>query len=178
MYGRFYDDKNYELEGTYVDVVSNFEDLKKLPIELKVDQYGNKLYCIAGTDSLHRIDGPAFEGEDGTLLWCINDVHHRVDGPACIYPDFSSPGSTLQTEEWFYCGLLHRDNGPALTVDSFCKHYKHGKLHREDGPAVYSDDGCEIGYYIDRNLHCETGPAYIKNVCTKHVVYRFLSKIY
>jgi len=30
----------------------------------------------------HRLDGPAFEGEDGGKEWWVNGQRHRLDGPA------------------------------------------------------------------------------------------------
>jgi len=30
----------------------------------------------------HRLDGPAFEGANGDKYWYQNDQHHRLDGPA------------------------------------------------------------------------------------------------
>ena len=36
---------------------------------------------------LHRVDGPAMIMGDGQEYWRQNSVLHRLDGPAVIYPD-------------------------------------------------------------------------------------------
>ena len=53
----------------------------------------------------HRIDGPAFEGVDGSKCWYQNGLLHRTDGPAKEFSDGD--------KEWWQNGLLHRIDGPA-----------------------------------------------------------------
>jgi hypothetical protein len=53
----------------------------------------------------HRIDGPAFEGADGTKCWYQNGLLHRIDGPAIECSD--------GYKQWFQNGLRHRIDGPA-----------------------------------------------------------------
>ena len=36
---------------------------------------------------LHREDGPAYEGSNGTKVWCQNGKRHRLDGPAVEWSD-------------------------------------------------------------------------------------------
>lgn len=36
------------------------------------------------TNQLHREDGPACEGDDGSVYYVVNGVRHREDGPAVI----------------------------------------------------------------------------------------------
>jgi hypothetical protein len=36
---------------------------------------------------LHRRDGPAFEGADGSKAWYVNGKTHRLDGPAIELTD-------------------------------------------------------------------------------------------
>ena len=36
---------------------------------------------------LHRVDGPAVEGPDGSREWWLNGEKHRVDGPAIVCAD-------------------------------------------------------------------------------------------
>ena len=45
------------------------------------DENGTRRY-YNGAGQLHREDGPAQVGSDGTKLWCINGKYHRVSGPA------------------------------------------------------------------------------------------------
>ena|ERR1022692_3671942 len=35
----------------------------------------------------HRLDGPAYEGNDGTRSWWVEGQRHREDGPAVVHPD-------------------------------------------------------------------------------------------
>lgn len=53
----------------------------------------------------HRLDGPAFIGEDGTEAWFVNGLRHRLDGPARKSPNGK--------QEWWVNGKLHRLDGPA-----------------------------------------------------------------
>ena len=77
--------------------------------ELIIDEYGTKRWYL--NDLLHRIDGPAVEYANGDKEWYLNDKLHRTDGPA-----------------------VERSNG-----DKFW--YLYNKLHREDGPAIEYSDG-------------------------------------
>ena len=52
---------------------------------MHVDTYGTKRGYKNG--KLHREDGPAFEGVDGSKWWCLNGKSHREDGPAIIWAD-------------------------------------------------------------------------------------------
>ena len=47
--------------------------------------------------------------------------------------------------EYYFDGLLHREDGPAIIQSpNFKAWYINGERHREDGPAVqYSDGDCE-----------------------------------
>ena len=55
----------------------------------------DKFYYLDGSTSseydcskdLHRVDGPAYEGSDGTKAWIISGKYHREDGPALEYFD-------------------------------------------------------------------------------------------
>lgn len=46
---------------------------------------------------LHRVNGPAMEGEDGAYIWFRFGKRHRIDGPAVML----SSGAT----GWFYHGI-------------------------------------------------------------------------
>ena len=77
------------------------------PIYIKIDEYGSRYYYSdAAMKTLHRTDGPAIEranpedklwyvngkihrdegpafvGADGTKEWWLNGQRHRTDGPA------------------------------------------------------------------------------------------------
>ena len=44
-----------------------------------INEYGSSYYKDG---ELHRTNGPAFKGDDGTKFWFINGKFHREDGPA------------------------------------------------------------------------------------------------
>ena len=43
---------------------------------------------------------------DGSKIWCLNGLRHRVDGPAMEYAD--------GYKSWWFNGNLHRTTGPAV----------------------------------------------------------------
>lgn len=53
---------------------------------------------------LHREDGPAYEGSNGTKVWCLNGKRHRLDGPAVEWSDGSKfwwlEGRVYTEEAW------------------------------------------------------------------------------
>ena len=62
------------------------------------------------------------------------------------------------TETWRLNGLVHRDDGPAVTNKYGKFWYQKGKLHREDGPSIIGPFGDTI-YYRWGKLHREDGPS-------------------
>lgn len=73
---------------------------------------------------LHRTDGPAkcMIGDTYNVQeWCIDNILHRVDGPAIINND---------AKYWYYHGKLHRDKLPAFINKCRVGWYQHGKLAR------------------------------------------------
>ena len=64
---------------------------------------GTQAWCVNG--QLHRIEGPAYIGENGTQEWLVNGERHRLAGPAYI--------GANGTQEWWVNGQLHRLDGPA-----------------------------------------------------------------
>lgn len=66
-----------------------------------VFQYVNGSIKYYLGDNLYREDGG-----DSITRYYRNDVLHRIDGPAKIYPDGRL--------EWWRYGLLHREDGPAI----------------------------------------------------------------
>ena len=76
------------------------------PVYIEIDKYGDRFYYSdADMKTLHRTDGPAIEGTDGTKGWYLNGVRHRTDGPAVEY----ATGAKL----WYVNDQLHRTDGPA-----------------------------------------------------------------
>lgn len=65
------------------------------------------------------------------------------------------------TEEYYYCGVLHREDGPALKYYSGTTFwYKNGILHREGGPAAEYNDGGHV-WAINGKKHKLDGPALV-----------------
>lgn len=57
---------------------------------------------------------------NGTKYWHINDLYHRVDGPAVV--DYN------KTKHWFINGLRHREDGPAIEwIDGYSQWWLNGK---------------------------------------------------
>lgn len=91
---------------------------------------------------------------------------HRTDGPA-VEQLVSTPLVLAGTNSWFFDGLLHRDNAPAIEYPDGAKSwYQFGKLHRIGGPA---HEGATIHeqWYQCGAKHRLDGPAVIKLDGTK-----------
>lgn len=74
---------------------------------MKNGRYEKDRYIMYYKDGLlHREDGPAVEGKDGSKEWYLNGNLHREDGPAVEYADGS--------KEWYLHGNRHRLDGPAV----------------------------------------------------------------
>jgi hypothetical protein len=56
-------------------------------------------FCIKGTNTLHREDGPAIIYYNGTKHWYINGKHHREDGPAV---EFVNGGSSWFLDDFYF----------------------------------------------------------------------------
>ena len=107
---------------------------------------GTILWYLNGL--LHRTDGPAIETPGGLRSWYLNGERHREDGPAIEWAD--------GTKEWWLNGKLHRKDGPAIEdSDESKKWYLNGKLHRTDGPAIEWFSGIKEWYLKDKR-HSES----------------------
>ncbi len=67
------------------------------------------------TGSLHRLDGPAREWDDGTRHWLIDGKFHRLDGPAIEEAN--------GTRHWYINGKLNRLDGPAIEAANGIKYW-------------------------------------------------------
>ncbi len=75
------------------------------PQYIEITSNGSKYYYKdKAMKILHREDGPAFEGWDGSKEWRINGKLHREDGPAI---------------EWAYGGKFWCLDGVKLTEQEF-----------------------------------------------------------
>jgi hypothetical protein len=58
------------------------------PQYIEINSSGSKYYYKdKAMTILHREDGPAFEGSNGSKEWRINGKLHREDGPAIVWWD-------------------------------------------------------------------------------------------
>lgn len=121
----------------------------------------------------HRADGPAFEGTDGSWMWCQEGKFHRPDGPALFYRGnlywyrdskchrVDGPAVELAngTKNWYIEGKKHRTDGPAVEfVNGDKEYWVNGKLHRTDGPAIECVNGTRI-WSVNGDYHRVDGPA-------------------
>lgn len=81
-----------------------------------------------------------------------NGILHRKRAPAIMYANGCA--------EWYCCGQLHRDNGPAVVAPGTAQWFCHGRLHRTDGPAFES--GVVRKWFQHGLLHRVSGPAIIR----------------
>ena len=68
----------------------------------KHEKFGDIYWYLDG--QLHREDGPAFEGSNGTKNWYLKGKLHREDGPAYVWGDGKKSwwinGSQITEEEF------------------------------------------------------------------------------
>ena len=77
--------------------------------------------------------------KDGTKLWHLNDLLHRIDGPAVERPNGD--------KYWYLNNKIHRTDGPAIEASNGNKYwYLNGKLHRADGPTIEYSNGDKSWY--------------------------------
>jgi hypothetical protein len=77
------------------------------PQYIEITSNGSKYYYKdKSMTTLHREDGPAFEGNGGSKAWYINGKNHREDGPAIEWADGG--------KSWYL-------NGEKLTEREFLK---------------------------------------------------------
>lgn len=53
-------------------------------------RYGNGDKAWLGEGKWHRVGGPAWEGNEGSISWYFNGKCHRTDGAALTVPGGSS----------------------------------------------------------------------------------------
>jgi len=86
--------------------------------------YHNNLLDRAGAPAVEWKAGPKFI--KGAKEYWQNGKRHRVDGPAMITENGD--------EFWFFEGMLHRKDGPAVRyADGRLEYWNHGERILEDG---------------------------------------------
>ena len=133
----------------FKQLIKLYETKQKGPPYIVRNKYGIYYYKDPDHELLHRLDGPAVEGKNGTKEWYKDGELHRLDGPAIEHSN--------GTKEWYKDGKLHRDEKdpytgltlPAVEYEDGDKFwYKDGLQHRLDGPAVEYGNG-ETYWYIN-----------------------------
>ena len=72
--------------------------------------------------------------DNGTIIWRLNGITHRDDGPAIVWEDGA--------QSWYQHGQLHRVDGPAYIGPNGARYwYLNSVYHRTDGPAIEYADG-------------------------------------
>lgn len=75
----------------------------------------------------------------------VDQLLHNQNGPAVISED----GKHFQ---YYYKGLLHREDGPAVDFPNHKQYWIHGKLHNQNGPAIIHN--FKIEKYFYHGLEC------------------------
>ena len=90
--------------------------------------------CWYKNNLLHREDGPANIGEDGSESWYFEGFRHREGGPA-----FTTPSGY---KSWWFMGKRHRFDGPAIIAPNGSKKwFLHDEsLSKEQWWEKLSDD--------------------------------------
>ena len=88
--------------------------------ETRVDSKGVLRHYLAGTDMLHREDGPAIEGRTHISFFQFGVPHREGDEPAMMTPN----GTRLYYVE----GKLHRDgkNPAVIYANGNVEYWEHG----------------------------------------------------
>ena len=173
-------------EEDFNEKVAEMKNLKDENKPTEIDSKGNKIWRN-DKGELHRLDGPAVEGYNGTKEWWINGKPHRIDGPAVEWSsgrkEWYIDGEEYSEEEfnkkiaeinenkptevdsdrnkrWLNNkGQYHRLDGPAIEWSNGTKEwFINGKPHRVDGPAAEWANGNKF-WYINGKYHREDGPA-------------------
>lgn len=76
---------------------------------ISIDEF-NDTRWFNDDGELHRLDGPAFVGSDGSKSWWLHGKCHRLNNPALIF--------TSGSKSYYQNGVLHRLDGPAMELSN------------------------------------------------------------
>ena len=69
---------------------------------------------------------------------------------------------------WYKDGILHRENGPAIVLDTGYKAWLiNGLRHREDGPAIEYASGNMSWYLNGENIICKDNEEFLRIIKLK-----------
>ena len=122
----------------------------KIKIEVWTKERGREIFAELTSPDFSKYVSKEF----GTL--------HREDGPAFLKTETNRKGEKRQLELWYNEDRLHNQYGPASIVydkvsgePNEMKYYNEGLLHREDGKAItIKFNGKEYGdfYFMGEKL--------------------------
>ena len=92
----------------FKQLIKLYETKQKGPPYIVRNKYGIYYYKDPDHELLHRLDGPAVEGKNGTKEWYKDGKLHRLVDPAIEHSN--------GTKEWYKDGKLHRLDGPAIIL--------------------------------------------------------------
>lgn len=78
--------------------------------------------------------------KEGAIIWYRDGILHHATEAAITWEDGSY--------QWYFNGLMHREDGPAAESQGNKYWYNQGKRHRTDGPAVEFSNGSKE-WWID-----------------------------
>jgi hypothetical protein len=96
-----------------------------------------------------------------------DEKHNECSGVLCLNSNTFYAQTipySIEPQEWYCKGKLHRDDGPARIYNDGAHWYRHGKRHRDgDLPALIDSFG--MCWYINDELHRDDDkPAVIDNM--------------
>jgi len=98
---------------------------------------------------------------DGTIEYTYGGILHNSKGPAIVSGKY---------KEWWFYGLKHRENGPAIEYEDGSEEWWfYGLRHRKNKPAVIlKEEGFNITtlteeWWFYGKLHRDNGPAVSKS---------------
>ena len=125
----------------------------------------NSIFTVDSNNFLHSYDNkPALENNGEKLWYKHGKLHRKGDKPAVV--KYGEDKKVIRKEYWFN-GSLHRANGKPAVIDKDEELYLvNGDYHREDNkPSIIRKNNGEVieeQYQFAGELHCLTGPAYMK----------------
>lgn len=139
--------------------MSIYHQTKRMQPELVELATGYKAWHV--NDVYHRVDGPAIECPNGTKEWWVNG--NKLTEDEWLYDYYPIKNKSIVAYEQYedYNGELHHLFKPAITKKNSQEWFKHGKRHRIGGPAIKgTSNGVEYEYwYEEGKLHRDGGPA-------------------
>ena len=153
------ENKLHRLDGPAIEWSNGHKEWYINGIKYNKKEFQTQANIFKGLEALSRVRSkkPIKENADeqpvmtidkyGTKEWKLNNVHHRLNGPAVIKRN--------GTKLWYQNGEIHRLDGPAvISTDGTKFWYQNEELHRLEGPAIEYEDGTKE-WYINNKQYSE-----------------------